>query len=306
MAERKISKSSPLLGALARAAIRASAGLSLRRAHQIGFGIGRLMWIFPTRIRSTATANIDACFPELSANARKRLVRSSLVEMGRTFAEAGALLRWPVERLRRLERGVIGEEILEQALAPQKGAILLIPHLGNWEFFNHFLMDRCGVAGLYRAPRIAEFEQILLTARQRTGSTLIPATPTGVLRVRRLLKDGKLIAILPDQEPIRSSGIFAPFFGVATLTMTLVPRLLRKSGASVLLGVSERIQGEGFRLHFRQANALITDPDLEIATTALNQDVEACVRDFPEQYHWGYKRFKSRPEGESGFYPKRK
>ena len=306
MAEQKTSKSSPLLGALAKAAVRASTGMSLRGAHRLGAWIGKLMWVIPTRIRTTATVNIDACFPELPTGARQQLVQASLIEMGRTFAEAGALLHWPTEKLRSLERGVVGEELLQQAVANPKGAILLVPHLGNWEFFNHFLMDRCQFAALYRAPRIAELDAMLRAARERTGCTMVPATPTGVIQLRRLLKDGILVMILPDQEPIRSSGIFAPFFGVASLTMTLVPRLLQKSGASVLLGISERIPGEGFQIHFRQVSALLAEPDLQTATTALNHAVETCVRDFPEQYHWGYKRFKSRPEGESSFYSKRR
>lgn len=306
MADKKISASSPLLGAVTQAAVRVLTGLSLPAAHRLGALIGKLMWLFPTRIRSTATVNIDACFPELSASARQRLVRASLVEMGRTFAEAGAMLRWPAEKLRKLEKGVVGEDLLLGAAASQKGAILLVPHLGNWEFLNYFLSERCQLAALYRVPRVAELDAILLGARSRFGSTLIAATPAGIIQVRRELKNGTTVMILPDQEPIRSSGIFAPFFGVSALTMTLVPRLLRKSGASVVLAISERIEGEGFRLHFRAVSSLVSDPNLETATTALNHAVEACIRDFPQQYHWGYKRFKSRPAGEESFYPKRK
>jgi KDO2-lipid IV(A) lauroyltransferase len=280
--------------------------MNLRQAHRVGALIGKLMWTLRTRAHSTATSNINAGFRELSAEDRRRLVRASLIETGRTFAEAGALLRWPVERLRTLERGVVDADRLDQALASKNGTILLVPHLGNWEIFNHFLMDRCQLAALYRAPRIAELDETLRAARERTGCTMVPATSSGVLQLRRLLKKEGLVMILPDQEPVRSSGIFVPFFGVPALTMTLAPRLLAKSGASVLIGISERIVGEGFRLHFRQVSPLVSDPDLETATTALNCAVEKCVRDFPEQYHWGYKRFKSRPEGAAPFYRKRK
>ena len=38
------------------------------------------------------------------------------------------------------------------------------------------------------------------------------------------------------------------------------------------------------------------------AATALNQGVEACVRQLPEQYQWSYKRFQARPEGEPKLY----
>ena len=117
MGKKKTTKSSPLLAAVAHTLVRASTGLSLPTAHRIGAWIGALMWIFPTRARTTASANIDACFPELPAKARQQLVRASLVEMGRTFAEAGAVLRWPAEKLQTHERGVVGEDLLLEATA---------------------------------------------------------------------------------------------------------------------------------------------------------------------------------------------
>ncbi len=36
-----------------------------------------------------------------------------------------------------------------------------------------------------------------------------------------------------------------------------------------------------------------------IAATALNREIESCVRTRPEQYLWSYKRFKSRPDAEA-------
>jgi KDO2-lipid IV(A) lauroyltransferase len=37
-------------------------------------------------------------------------------------------------------------------------------------------------------------------------------------------------------------------------------------------------------------------------TCRMNQFIEACARETPEQYYWLHKRFKTRPEGEKRFY----
>jgi KDO2-lipid IV(A) lauroyltransferase len=46
--------------------------------------------------------------------------------------------------------------------------------------------------------------------------------------------------------------------------------------------------------------------DLHSAVTAINQAIEDCVRERPEQYQWSYRRFKTRPEGEASFYKKKR
>ena len=114
------------------------------------------------------------------------------------------------------------------------------------------------------------------------------------------------MVILPDQQPKsrrRGAGVFAPFFGVPALTMVLLGRLARKTGAAVVFSFAERLPGNaGYRAHWVEAPAAIADADPVRAAAALNQGVEQCVRICPEQYQWSYKRFQARPEGESEVY----
>ena len=85
--------------------------------------------------------------------------------------------------------------------------------------------------------------------------------------------------------------------------MVLVSRLAQNFGCQVILGWAERLPGsQGFDLHFREADAAISGPDLPRSIAALNAAVEACVRECPGQYQWGYKRFTIRPEGEPPIY----
>ena len=55
-------------------------------------------------------------------------------------------------------------------------------------------------------------------------------------------------------------------------------------------------------MHFREPSPGVRDPDPVVSATALNADFEAFVRSRPEQYFWGYKRFRRRPPGEPNFY----
>jgi KDO2-lipid IV(A) lauroyltransferase len=132
----------------------------------------------------------------------------------------------------------------------------------------------------------------------------LAATDAGGIRtLMSALRRGEQIGILPDQDPKGGAGVFAPFFGIATKTMTLLPKLAGKSGAAVLVAYAERLSwGRGYRIHFLPLDEAIYDRDEVVAVTALNSAVELAVRQNPEQYAWNYKRFRSRPEGEPSLY----
>ena len=178
------------------------------------------------------------------------------------------------------------------------GVILLLPHLGNWELFNPMLTQRGSFYALYRSARIEQVDRLIRESRERTGCRMAPATSGGVRLLLRALRDGEVVVILPDQEPVKSAGDFGEFFGVPALTMTLVRGLLQRTGATALFGVALRDATGRFEVNYLAAPEGLDDEDVRVALTRLNRGVERCIRLCPEQYQWSYKRFKTRPEGE--------
>ncbi len=297
MNDRKAVKSSPWRAWLMRVFLGCFARLPISWARSLGRLLGGACGRLPNQLRDVTELNLKLCFPELSSAERRRMTRRSLEETGKAALELGAMWWWPAERLEELEDGVEGEELLTAAMAGGRGTILLAPHLGNWEFLNHFLMRRAQLVCLYRPPRVAELDSFMLEARGRTGCISAPATRGGVRRVLRALRTGELVLILPDQEPLKANGVSAPFFGVPALTMTLVSRILERTGATALYVFAERRPAGKFRVRFREALDGLVAADKVVAAAGLNSGVEACVRLCPEQYLWSYKRFRTTPPG---------
>ena len=79
--------------------------------------------------------------------------------------------------------------------------------------------------------------------------------------------------------------------------MTLVPRILGRTGAVPLFVFAERRPRNRFRVRFLEAPEGLVHADQEAAAAALNRGVENCIRLCPEQYLWSYKRFKTTPPG---------
>jgi Kdo2-lipid IVA lauroyltransferase/acyltransferase len=277
--------------------------LPLRIAYLLGTISGYLAYLIPNSLQKPAKINIDRCFPELTAKKRARIYKNSFIELGRVATETGALLLWNKDRTLGLITKVSGVELVEQALAHGKGAIIAAPHLGAWEMIGLYCSSKFVITSLYRPLRMSQLDPIVKQSRQRFGATLVPTNASGVKALYKALENNQLAGILPDQDPGKEGSVFAPFFGIPASTMTLLPRLAAKSGATVIFGYAERLpKGAGYHIHFLAAPGPIHGKDFVESATHLNKGVENCIRQSPAQYQWSYKRFKTRPEGEPPFY----
>lgn len=277
--------------------------LPLRLNHALGAIIGWLLWVFPTREKATSLINLGMCYPEKDEHWRNRVARQSLIETGKTLTESPVLWYSSRERIRSLVRGISDMPAVDRAVNMGRGAILVSPHIGSWEMTGLYSATLYPMTSLYQKPKIKELDELLKRARETTGSSLVPTTPSGLRQLHQALVDGECIGILPDQEPKGSGGVFAPFFGLQAYTMTLLTRLSSEKGVPIIISFAERLpRGKGYYFHIVVPDESIHDPDPVVAATALNAAVEKIIRINPEQYMWNYKRFKRRPGNETSFY----
>ncbi len=271
--------------------------LPLKWMHHIGWLIGRLFILIPNRERMVTEINLKLCFPELSETERLSLRNRSLEQAGRTLTEMAAAWFWPVERVLGQIQSITGDEHLQRD--PKQGLIVLAPHLGCWEIAGLYLAKRGRLVSLYRPPKQQALEPIIKAARERSGAELVPTDGRGVKRLYKVLQSGGITGILPDQQPDSDKGsVFAPFFGIPALTMLLINRLVRKTGAKVVYCYAERLPfGHGFIIHYLPAPDGMDAIDPVVAGAALNLGVESCIHNCSDQYQWSYKRFKDQPEG---------
>ena len=269
---------------------------SLKTARKVGKLVGFCAYLVNSRSYKTSLCNLQLCFPDLSEKERRDLARLSLINTGMALAESGPVWLWPAERILDAIVDVEGAELLQKARDLGKGVIILGPHHGNWELMGLYLSSLGKCSQLYQAPRNTELNALLYLARSRANAKMYPADARGVAAVLGALKKGEMTGILPDQVPIPGAGDFAPFFGNDAYTMTLVSRLLQKTGAIALLAYAKRTE-TGFRVIIKQANTDIYAKHMPKSLAGLNKTVEMAVKDAPEQYQWEYKRFRYQPEG---------
>ena len=305
--------------------LRLTGRLPLRALHALGAGLGLLLWWLPTKLAHHTRVNLDLVLPQYGKEQRRRLGRHTLQETGKSITEIARIWGRGPERALPLVREVEGQELFDAARHAGRGLIVAAPHLGCWELLNFWLcqhtlpadaaeatgesgMDpatgasctrdtRPSLAIVYRPPRRAAIEPLLVAARGALRPEQVRAEGAGIRTLYRRLQSGGVVGILPDQLPKQGEGEFAPFFGVPALSMVLVSRLAQRSGCAVLFAFAERLpRGAGYRIHFRPAPDGIADPELPRAVAALNQGVEDCVRQAFTQYQWHYKRYQYHPD----------
>ncbi len=267
--------------------LRPVAWLPLRWLHVLGSGIGWLVYLLSPRYSARLDQNLRQSGLFAQEPAYRRARRRAIAEAGKITLEVLAVWLKPPATLMGYFRQVDNYHLIEQARASGRGIVLLTPHLGCFEIAGFYFGQRLPLTILYRPPRVRWLEALMVRGRSRGTTALATTDVSGVRKLLLALRQGEAIGMLPDQAPRFGDGAWAPFFGRSALTMTLSKRLRRATGAAAFMVFAERLpKGRGFRLHIEQ----LDDPPQDEAE--LNRAVERMIRLRPEQYLWGYDRYK--------------
>jgi len=277
------------------ALLRRLAGWPLALLHRAGDVVGWLAYLLSPSYRGRFVANAA------QAGFDRRTVRPAIRAAGRLVLEAPLLwMRAPdASILARVQWS--GAERIDAAHARGKGIVFLTPHLGCFEVTAQAYAERYGsdygpITVLYRPARKRWLRPLVAQSRNRPHLVAAPATLAGVRQMIRALRRGEAVGLLPDQVPPDGLGVWAPFFGKPAYTMTLAARLVQQTGALPLVAWGERLEaGRGWIVHVDAfGEALPDDPAAQAeSAAAVNRAMEALIRRRPQQYLWGYHRYKA-------------
>lgn len=267
---------------------------------KIGKQLGRILYFFPTEIKNTTAINLRLCFPEKSAAQLNKMAAKNFEFLGIALFES--MMAWfsSPKKIRSLFE-LHGYEHIEKALSQGKAVILITPHFTCIELAARFigLQPKTGI--MYRPHKKPFIHFIHETFRKRHFEHYIPSD-----RVRQLvtlLKQPNVIWYAYDLDCGEKSGVFAPFFGVPTSTLTSVSRIAQLNDVAVIpMSFYRSINDQIYRIEIAPALENFPSNNLLADATRLNAILEENIREHPEQYVWQYKRFKTRPKGQKRFY----
>jgi Kdo2-lipid IVA lauroyltransferase/acyltransferase len=197
-----------------------------------------------------------------------------------------------------------GIQYIRAAQQSGRPVILLSAHYMNLEMAGRLIAAQVRLSTVYRAHenevvnyymvrnRAARFEQII----ERDDIRLLVS----------LLKQGKVIWYAGDQDMGRKQSLFADFFGHPAATVTALSRLAKMSDAQVIpMSFYRESETYKHRIVFEAPLENFPSDDLLRDVSVHNHCIEQAIRRQPENYLWAHRRFKTRPEGEPPWYPKK-
>lgn len=249
---------------------------------------------FNSSIKRITAINIQLDYPQLNDQERTQLIRASVRSQCLTYLEFVKCWDMPPQYSLDLLDKIEGESILTNALANQKGIIVVVPHFGCWELLNAWLNVHTAPMIMYKPNKIKGINRYLLEARQQSRATLVPTDETGIRSIFKHLKSGGLTVILPDHLPKESGGIYADFFQQNTLSATIVSKLASKTQCNVIgLSCVRSSDPSKFNVHCTALSEDILSKNLQLSVEALNHTLQDIINTAPEQYIWSYKRFRN-------------
>jgi len=277
-----------------------------KAARALGAAIGALAYQILKRLRQSGQRNLQLAFPGLPDAERELILRRVYLNLGRQLAEFCQMSSYTPD----VARTLIRYEGLNHYLAARdsgKGVLVLTGHLGAWELssFHHSLMGYPMGMVIRRLdnPLVDEFVNRI---RCLHGNRVIHKDDfaRGLIASMRA---GETVGILMDTNMTPPQGVFVPFFGHLAATASGLARVALKTGAAVVPGFLLWEENERrYVLRFGPHIALVDTGDAEADTIANTANftavIESYIRQYPDQWLWMHRRWKTRPPGEEGIY----
>lgn len=296
--------------AAARAALGLMGVLPRAAAVRLSIWIMRIVPVILKSLRRTGMRNLEIAFPEKPLAEREAILKGTFENLGRVLGELSQVHKLTREKLAEMIDFELDPEtkaIYARHKAERRGVLITTGHLGNWELLV------LGFAALYepisylaRPLDNPKIDDMLTRRRTRFGNTPINKTRSAMLAIK-ILRDGGILGILSDVNAQPKEGVFVPFFGLPACTAGGAAMLAIRSNALIYPAFCVwNKETKRYKIVF---GSLIephdTDDrkqDIFDTTARFTAEIEKIIRQYPDQWMWIHRRWKTRPPGEPAIY----
>jgi KDO2-lipid IV(A) lauroyltransferase len=272
--------------------------LPRRAALGVGRAIGRFWGDADRRHLDIAADHLRLAFPDWPESRVRRTASECYGHFGAGLVDILWLQGRPREEVMRLV-DVVGREHVDAAMAAGRGVVLASGHIGNWEVHGLVHGWLFGAIGVVARPIDDPALDARLVAFRSSGGNSVVYKERALGQVLRMLRGGRGVALLLDQNVAAEDGVFVDFFGRPAATTTVAAALAAKTGCAIVPSYP-RMTADG-RYLLTYEPAIVWDPTtprergIFRITQQLAHRLEQWVREAPEQWLWMHRRWKTQP-----------
>ena len=251
-----------------------------------------LLFISPQR-KNITQINLQLCFPEKTQIELEKMVKEVFKDIGKGLIETG-IAWWKSDRF--IDKLITKKTDFEHLDSNNEGCLILLKHSTHAELDIRIISRLLRVGGMYKTQTNKVMNYLMIKARNKylIGTVTNRQTRRGLTWLRNGLK----FLYAADQDYGAKGSEFVPFFGIQAATITLPSDLFKKGTRVYFFNVMRVNSSYEITLdEFSQQ----TDKDGFL--NEMNNFYQKAILETPTQYFWMHRRFKTRPEGEEGFYP---
>jgi Kdo2-lipid IVA lauroyltransferase/acyltransferase len=269
-------------------------------ADRMGIACARALDRIIPRLRKIANRNLTRAYPDRDAAWRTQTIDGVFASIGRllvAFARLPQINKTNVDQWIRYE----GFEHYQRAKETSHGVLFATAHLGNWElsaFAHALLTEHMNV--VVRPLDNPAIDDLVETRRALSGNVLLSKRDFA-RSILQALRRNEPVGILVDQNASAENGAFVPFFGSLACANLTFAKLAARSGAAVIPGFAIWNEAE-HRYVLRFYPPVPISGDAVEDTRRIQAAIEQAIREHPDQWLWIHRRWKTRPDGETGFY----
>lgn len=267
-----------------------------------GAFFGRIAYPFLKRRKHITLTNLRIAFAHMNDKEIKYLCKKCFESIG--IAGAETVIAWFMSKKRfsKIKFDIYGVENFEDAHSSTRGSLFLGAHFTCMEIAGRFIGEHYKPFHLvYQKHKNPLFEALMKLSRERYITKCIERK--NVISIVKSLKNGNSVWYAPDQDFGAERSIFVPFFDKKCATLVATSWLAEKTQAKVVPCYYVRKPDFlGYDIYILpELNNFPSKDDYQDALR-YNHILEKAICDFPDQYLWQHRRYKSRPRGEEFIY----
>ena len=210
----------------------------------------------------------------LSGAELDQLSRSAMRSYMRYWCETFRFPDWSKDRIMKNVELVNGH-LLTDPLDSGKGAVVALPHSGNWDHAAAYFLGR-GYKAITVAERLKpeKLFQAFLEFRQNIGLEVLSTDMRTLPTLIQKAKDGYIIALVADRD-LSTNGVEVNFFGEIA-KMPAGPALIAERAGVDLIGAFIIYTESGIKIYFEK---------LDLNVKAAANFFEENLRKYPVDWH---------------------
>ncbi len=265
----------------------------------LGANLGKLAYLVLPEARQTVFKNLETAFPNLETNACRKISLKVFESLGQNSADAVRLQKMSREEINEIVE-TEGMKHFDEAYRLGRGVMAVTGHIGNFELLAaYFSLRGYKVSVIGRELYDPRLDKLLIQSRERMGVQNI-SSAISVKEVIRALNSGRALGVLMDQDSSRVRGIFVNFFGRLARTPVGPVILALKLNCPVVPMAIIQTKKNKYRIIVRPEIKPLPDKSRDENIVYLTQRctdfLEKIIREYPEQWVWMHKRWRTPPD----------